>query len=122
MGKHTVNIVGEQAQELVFHGSQVQLVAVETDGSCRVVDAQAAVLEERLLACGIVRHISQVALGGAQAREQLADREGLGEVVVSPGVERLDLVGVVGARGQNDDRHRRPGAYALDDLDAVEVG
>ena len=43
----------------------------------------------------------------AHAREQLAHRERLGDVVVGAGVERADLVLVLAARGEHHDRHLR---------------
>jgi len=41
----------------------------------------------------------------AQAREQLAEVEGLGEVVVGAGVKAADTVVDVAARGEDEDRH-----------------
>ena len=58
----------------------------------------------------------------AQPGEQLADAERLGNVVVGPGVERRDLVRLLAARREHDDRDRRPGAQPLDHLEPVEVG
>ncbi len=48
--------------------------------------------------------------------------ERLGQVVVRTGVERLDLVGLLRARGQHDDRDRRPAAEIADEVDAVAIG
>ena len=58
----------------------------------------------------------------ADARQQLARREGLGQVVVGALVQRLDLVGLVGAHRQDEDRRRHPGAQLAADLDAAAVG
>ena len=58
----------------------------------------------------------------AHARQQLADAERLGQVVVGAGVERRDLVVLAAARRQHDDRHRRPLAQVADEVDAVAVG
>ena len=67
------------------------------------------------------------ALGGAAHRgahpgEELGDAEGFGDVVVGAGVERVDLVRGVGARGQHDDGHGGLLAQRGDDRGAVDVG
>ena len=59
---------------------------------------------------------------GTHARQQFADAERLGQVVVCPGVERRDLVGLPRSRRQHDDRRLRPTAEVADELDAVAVG
>jgi hypothetical protein len=59
---------------------------------------------------------------GPHPREQLLHPERLGDVVVRPRVERLDLVGAVGSPGQHDDGRLGPAAQPLDHLDAVQVG
>ena len=58
----------------------------------------------------------------ADAREQLAGGERLGEVVVGALVQGRDLVRLVGAHGQDEDRRRHPGAQLAADLDAAAVG
>ena len=44
----------------------------------------------------------------AEPGEQLADAERLGDVVIGASVERRDLVGLLAARREHDDRHGRP--------------
>ncbi len=58
----------------------------------------------------------------AQPGQQLVHAERLGDVVVGPGVQGLDLLvgGVPG--GEHQDRHPGPAAQASDHLDAVHVG
>ena len=70
----------------------------------------------------LVRGAGGVAQRHAHARQQLAGAEGLGQVVVGAGVERGDLVALLAARRQHDDRHVRPLAQAPDHLQAVDVG
>jgi hypothetical protein len=57
-----------------------------------------------------------------RARQELADGERLGDVVVGAGVERRHLVGLPAARRQHDDRHRCPFPEPSDDLDPVQIG
>ena len=48
--------------------------------------------------------------------------KGLAEVVVGAGVERRDLVALLAARREHDDRHRGPLAQPPHHLEAVHVG
>src|SRR6185437_14094917 len=54
-------------------------------------------------------------------RQQLADAERLGEVVVCSRVERGDLVPLLSPRGDDDDRRARPLPDATGQVDAVAV-
>ena len=56
------------------------------------------------------------------AREQLLDRKRLGQVVVGTGIECANLVRILAARRDHDDRHARPCAHRLHHLDAVHIG
>ena len=65
----------------------------------------------------------QAAEDRVDARDQLADRERLGDVVVGAGVEAPDLVGLLRTRGQHDDRQDwLLGADLLAHREAVHVG
>ena len=64
----------------------------------------------------------RVAQRHAHARQQLAHAEGLGHVVVGAGVERGDLVALLAARGEHDDRHLAPLPQPADHLQAVHIG
>ena len=57
----------------------------------------------------------------ADARQQLLGAERLGDVVVRAGVERLDLLRLVDARRQHQDRHATPVAQPTTHLDAVQA-
>ena len=63
--------------------------------------------------------------GPAQRRlhpaAELADAERLGDVVVGADLEAEDLVDLVVAGGQHDDRNLAPGAEPAADLDPVEA-
>src|SRR5262249_20056010 len=59
---------------------------------------------------------------GFDARDELADREGLGDVVIGADLEAADLVRLLRARGQHDDRHDAVlRAQLLADRVAVQV-
>src|SRR5205823_12239324 len=62
-----------------------------------------------------------VAQGYADARKQLIDPERLGHVIVGAEIERVHLVGLAAARGEDDDRRPRPLANAADHLETVTV-
>ena len=60
--------------------------------------------------------------GRPHAGEQLADGEGLADIVVGAAVEGGDLVALLPSRGEHDDGHRGPLAKPREDTEAVEVG
>src|SRR5207237_1541162 len=64
------------------------------------------------------RRARRVAQRRAHARQELPHAEGLGDVVVGAGIERLDLGALLVARGKHDDRHRGPLADVADELAA----
>jgi hypothetical protein len=59
--------------------------------------------------------------GDPDAREQFARAEGLAHVIVGAGIERGDLVPLLAAGGEDDDRHCRPFAQPADHREAVHV-
>ena len=56
------------------------------------------------------------------AARELHERKRLGQIVVGTGVERANLIRVLAARRDHDNRHARPSAYRLNHLDAIHVG
>src|SRR5512135_2513421 len=77
-------------------------------------------------------HHAELADGGRPARpasqyrtyacNELAGAERLGQIVVGTRIERLDLLGLVDARRQHDDRYEVPSAEITDEVDAIPVG
>lgn len=60
---------------------------------------------------------------GANARDEFADAERLGYVVIGAGIESSDLVDLLSASGEDDDRDKRiESAEFFADLEAVGVG
>ncbi len=82
----------------------------------RQVDGQVAQPDLRQVAVGV-----RPPADSAHPGKQLVHRERLGDVIVGAGVQRLDLVGAVGAAGQHDDRRVGPPPQALNDLHAIQV-
>ena len=58
---------------------------------------------------------------GTDAGEQFAGAERFRQVVVGAGVESADFFALGNARRQHDDRHHRPFAHVVDEVDAVAV-
>ena len=59
---------------------------------------------------------------GPDPGDDLAHREGLGHVVVGADAEAHEQVGLVGAGGEHEHRHRPDGLDPAADLEAVEPG
>src|SRR5438034_7616697 len=55
------------------------------------------------------------------SRQQLADTERLGEIVVGACIQRLDLLLLIAPRRQDDDRSRVPFAQAQHDIDPIGI-
>jgi hypothetical protein len=58
----------------------------------------------------------------ARRGHQLAHAKGLGQIIVGAGVERADLLGLVGAGRQHQHRHLGPRAQVAEHAHAVAVG
>ena len=106
-------------EQPVLDRRQLHLGAADGDVAAHEIDLELADLEGGGI---LVRGAGGVAQRHAHARQQLAGAERLGHVVVGAGVERGDLVALLAARRQHDDRHRAPLAQPPDDLQAVHVG
>ena len=92
------------------------VVLVIVDG--QVLDGELARLRDLV----VVERRTRVTDGRADAREQLARAERLFDVVVRAEVERHDLVMLVRARRNDDDRQARPRTNLLEDVYPVHVG
>ena len=62
------------------------------------------------------------AQGGADSGRQLVHAERLGQVIVRAFIERLHLLPLLGAGGQDEDGHVAPGPQAAADLQPVHAG
>ena len=100
----------------------MQLLAVPIGAAGGVVDDKATVLVPGRLTASLLAVVPHPAEGHPQPGQQLVHREGLGQIVIRPGVQRRHLVPVIGPGRYHDDGHIAPGADLLDDLDAVDIG
>ncbi len=119
VGDDLAAMAEEEAQELVFPGGEGDGRAGAGDPAGGKVDLDVAETGDRGLrgARG-----GRAAKQDAQAGEQLAAAEGLGEVIVGAGVEGGDFLRFLVADGKDEDGKRGPLAEAAEDLKAVGVG
>ena len=122
MREHLVHVSCQKAQQLVLHGREVQLEAGQRGYASGEVHVELAVVKRGRGGVVLSRLVRETTQRRAYASQKLANREGLGQVVVRTGVKRADLVRVLRAGGDHDDGHLRPAADGLDDLHAVHVG
>ena len=122
MCQHLVGVVRQQAQQLVLDGRQVQFLAIHRGDAGVKVDKQLAGVERALGYHAAGLRIRKAPERGADARQQFIDRKRLGQVVVGTGIERANLVRILAARRDHDNRHGRPRAHRLDHLDAIHIG
>ena len=120
MGQHPAGILRQQAEQFVLNGGQVQFLAAQPGTARRQVHPERPVLKDRPRALRS-RHQRQPALGGPQPCQQLLHREGLGQVVVCAGVQRLDLVCILTAGAEHQDGQLRPGTHPADHLHPVDI-
>jgi hypothetical protein len=111
--------LGEHAQEGELVAGQAQLAPVEGGAHAPGLEGQRPDADHLLPRAGLA---AVAAHDRADARDQLDRREGLGDVVVGARLEAEDLVGLLPARGDHDDRHVLALAEGAADLDAVEAG
>ena len=110
------------AQDLELGRGQADPAGAALDAPPLEVDEQVAVADDPA-----ADRVGQVAVGAAQERldpaHQLAQAERLGQVVVGAELEPDDLVDLVVAGGQDEDRHLGAGRpEAAEDLEAVHPG
>ena len=116
----------EQVEHVELVARQLDLLAVHARVPARGIDGQALhrdrprVVADRRCRAG---ERARAAQQRADARDELADAERLGQVVVGAALESEDLVGFLAPRREHEDRHVAVGRVAPDgaaDGDAVE--
>src|SRR6202790_3160321 len=119
MSHHQADMLRQHLEQSIFDRGQVQLASAFI--------ARAARLQIDLPDTDRKRGAGGARAGGMAQRDlhpgaELTGSERLGDVVVGAGLQSRDLVRLVTARRQHDDRHPRPAAYAGDHLGAVAIG
>ena len=100
----------------------MHFLAVARQAGGGVVDAQRAVLVDRLLGASRKRALAvEATQRHAHARKQLLYGERLHQIIVGTGIEGRHFVGILEARGQHDHRQRRPLPQRADNAHAVAV-
>ena len=96
-----VEVDAEEAEELAFLGGEaLGFLTVAGEGLVVVVEAELA--DGELVVLGLV-FVEGAADGGVDASEEFFHAEGLGDVVVGADLETLELVGLEGLGGEEED-------------------
>ena len=112
-------MVEELPEEVELLRRQLDLVLADVDFAAARVDLQVAVLELSALQVPALRR--RPTEDGLHPSDELPRVERLRQVVVGPDLEADDLVHVLVARGQHQDRHVGALADPAADLDPVDV-
>src|SRR5262245_12410142 len=112
-------MAGQRREQSILDGREVHLLPLDQDPSLAEVHLELARLEDGLV-LGALRPLGPTE-SGPDAGEELADAEGLAEVVVGAGVESSHLGGLLLARGDDYQRHAGPRPQPPDDLETVHV-
>ena len=119
-GEHEPAVVEQLPEQLELLRRELDLAVADHHLAAAGVDQQVAVPDlVTFVAPAVERRAAEDAL---HARDELAGVEGLRQVVVGADLEPDDLVDILVAGGQHQDRHVRSLAHAAADLDAVHVG
>ena len=122
MGEDLPGVFGQQTQQLVFDGGQMDFLLPPIGAAAGVVNFQRAVLVDAGLLVGFLGVIADPPQGDPKPGQQLLHGEGLGEIVIGAGVQGGDLVAVLAAGGDDNDGQIAPGADFLNEGDAVHIG
>lgn len=118
-------LLGDDARARAHEDAHdLKLLSGEVHGRVRAGEVVRGEVERDVGEGDLVEHdVAAATRERAQAGEKLGRLEGLGHVVVRPGVEPADLVLGRGPRGQHEDRDRDAlAAQLVDELGAVHAG
>jgi len=118
MGHHAVGVLGQVQQQVELLGSELEFASGDGDRAGSQVDAEIAGFDHlrRYFRLGGAPEI------GPHTGKKFIHAERLGDVVVSTGVQRLDLLAFLVTHREDDDRYLRHGAHSAAQLHAVQVG
>src|SRR5262245_65447508 len=118
MGKNLAGMLHQYAQKFVLLGRQLYFPVADLDDTPHQVDGKIAGAENRTLAV----RLQLVTQRRSHPREQFVHTEGLGDVVVGPEVESLNLSGLIAAAGEHHDRDALvPRAYHSQQFEALDI-
>ena len=120
-GFHPAAGARQAFQEIELEGGQLDGLIIEQGDAPRRVDSQRT--HHQLAAVGLHAMVLPPATpgDGANAREEFAGRERLGQVIVGAHFEADDAVGFLAARGEHEDRHVGTVPDALEHLEAIHL-
>ena len=119
LGHEAAGVGQQDAQDLELAGRELHAPLADAD---LVAHRRRARAGRRQPALRVARGPAGAAQGDPDPRVELVDPERLGHVVVGAALERLDLLALLVAAGQDHDRRRRLAADAPDDVEALDVG
>ena len=117
VGKDLACIAGKKEEKIEFFGREVDGAGGDGDGVGGGIDEKIADLDRSI--AGALRSAAEM---GADAREELLDAEGLGDVVVGAGVEGFHLGVLLIAHGKDEDRGAGFAANGATKIDAGHAG
>ncbi len=110
-------VADEGLENVVLRRRQRELPSRKKDAAAGQVDFEGTDAEDGLFLAG--KDLSE---DGPHPRQQFADAEGFGDVVVGSGVEGGDLLSLPVPDGENDEGDLGPAPDLFDELPAVAVG
>jgi len=112
-------VLDQNLKQLVLVGREVDLLRVDADDALFKIDLDRAEMHQRARA---VHAGGGPAQSCANPRQQLAHREGLGDVVIGAQVECGDFVFLLAAGGKHQDRDLAPFPDFLNHFQPVAIG
>ena len=101
MRQNLSDVLGEQTQEFVFDGSQMQFLFSDINAAGGVIDTEISVCKGRGFGHRIVLH-HQPSLCDAQPCQKLFHGEGFGKIIVRSRIERLNRLEKMEENGEFD--------------------
>ena len=113
------DIPGKQTQQLIFYRGETDLLPVKTGIAGGIIDGQGTVMKNG--GCGIGRGCAEPPQRDPQSCQKLRNGKGFCQIIVCPGVQRVDFVGIFTPGADDDDGYIRPRTDPADACDAVQM-
>ena len=114
-------VSGQEAEQPVLHRRELDLLSVEKRHAGGIVDAELAVDILGPVSGLVAVHLGQAPDRDPQPGQQLLHGKGLGQIIIRPGIQGLDLVLVLAPGADHDDGHVGPASDLADHADPVHV-